>query len=143
ADWLMNASWRFAFCAKAIKGDLVRQGAFTPAHICENNRSSQSTLVSPTRLADRASMRGSITLDVVRLLLTTNCSIKRQKNWHICLGSLFACLWGGSTSRLFRPAPLQGGYIPKGMYYPLHYQSTMPVKSKVLQCPTSGANPGP
>jgi hypothetical protein len=79
ADWLMNASWRFAFCANAIKGDLVRRGAFTPAHIRENNGSSQSTLVSPTRLADRASMRGSITLDVVRLLLTTNCSIKRQK----------------------------------------------------------------
>jgi hypothetical protein len=75
----MNASWRFAFCANAIKGDLVRRGAFTPAHIRENNRSSQSTLVSPTRLADRASMRGSITLDVVRLLLTTNCSIKSEK----------------------------------------------------------------
>jgi hypothetical protein len=61
----MNASWRFADCANAIKEDLVRRGAFIPAHICENNGFPQSTLVSPTRLADRASMRGSITLDVV------------------------------------------------------------------------------
>jgi hypothetical protein len=34
----MSASWRFADCANAIKGDLVRQGTFTPAHIRENNR---------------------------------------------------------------------------------------------------------
>ena len=67
----MNASWRFAFCANAIKGDLVRWGAFASAHICENNRFPQSTLVSPTRLADRASMRGSITLDAVRVFTKT------------------------------------------------------------------------
>jgi hypothetical protein len=66
----MNASWRFADCANAIKGDLVRRGAFTPAHICENTRFPQSTLVSPTRLADRASMRGSVTLDAVRVFKT-------------------------------------------------------------------------
>ena len=66
----MNASWRFAGCANAIKGDLVRRDAFSPAHICENDRFSQSTLVSPTRLADRASMRGSITLDAVRVFKT-------------------------------------------------------------------------
>jgi hypothetical protein len=45
---------------------LVRLGAFASAHICENSRSPLSTLVSPTRLADRPSLRGSITLDVVR-----------------------------------------------------------------------------
>jgi hypothetical protein len=66
----MNASWRFGDCASAIKGGLVRRGAFIPAHIRENNRSSQSTLVSPTRLADRASMRDSITLDAVRVFFT-------------------------------------------------------------------------
>ena len=74
----MNSSWRFADCANAIKGDLVRRDAFTPTHIRENNRSSQSTLVSPTRLADRASMRDSITLDVVDVFLITYLSIKRQ-----------------------------------------------------------------
>jgi hypothetical protein len=68
----MNASWHFADCANAIKGDLVSRGAFTPAHIRENNRPSQSTLVSPTRLADRASMRDSITLDAVRVLVTSS-----------------------------------------------------------------------
>jgi len=31
----MKASWRFA-AANAIKGDLIRSGAFVPAHICEN-----------------------------------------------------------------------------------------------------------
>jgi hypothetical protein len=68
----MNASWRFADCANAIEGDLVRRGALASAHICENkNRFSQSTLVSPTRLADRASMRGLITLDVVRVFTKT------------------------------------------------------------------------
>jgi hypothetical protein len=67
----MNASWRFAGCASAIKGDLVRRGAFASAHICENNGFPQSTLVSPTRLADRASMRGSITLDVLRVFTKT------------------------------------------------------------------------
>jgi hypothetical protein len=66
----MNASWRFAGSANAIKGDLVRPGAFGPAHICENNRFPRSTLVSPTRLADRASLRGSVTLDVVRVFKT-------------------------------------------------------------------------
>ena len=97
------------FLRKRHQGRSGSQGRVHPAHIRENNRSSRSTLVSPTRLADRASMQGSITLDVVRLLLTTNCSIKRhKKNWQICLGSLFACLWGGSTSRRFCPAPLQG-----------------------------------
>ena len=70
ADWLMNASWRFAFCANAIKGDLVRRGAFASAHICEKNCFPQSTVVSPTRLADRASMRGSVTLDVVHMFKT-------------------------------------------------------------------------
>ena len=67
----MNASWRFADCANAIKGDLVRRGAFASAHIRENNRFPQSTLVSPTRLADRASKRGSVTLDVVRVFTKT------------------------------------------------------------------------
>jgi hypothetical protein len=67
----MNASWRFAGCANAIKGDLVRRGAFIPAHIRENNRFPQSTLVSPTRLADRTSKRGSITLDVARVFTKT------------------------------------------------------------------------
>jgi hypothetical protein len=66
----MNASWRFAVCANAIKGDLVRRGAFTSALIRENNRFPQSTLVSPTRLADRASIRGSITLDALRVFKT-------------------------------------------------------------------------
>jgi hypothetical protein len=66
----MNASWRFAGCTNAIKGDWVRRGGFASAHICENNRFPQSTLVSPTRLADRAPMRGSITLDAVRVFKT-------------------------------------------------------------------------
>jgi hypothetical protein len=67
----MDASWRFAGCANAIKGDLVRLGAFALAHICGNkNRFPQSTLVSPTRLADRTSVRGSVTLDVVRVFKT-------------------------------------------------------------------------
>src|SRR5262245_865753 len=66
----MNASWRFAGCANAIKGDLVRRGALAAAHICEKSPFSQSTVVSPTRLADRASNRGSITLDVVLVFNT-------------------------------------------------------------------------
>jgi hypothetical protein len=66
----MDASWRFADCANAIKGDLVRRAAFVRVHICENNRFPQSTLVSPTRLADRACMRGSITLDAVSVFKT-------------------------------------------------------------------------
>jgi hypothetical protein len=67
----MDASWRFAGCANAIKGDLVRRGAFASAHIRENNRFPQSTLVAPTRLADRASMRGSVTLDAMRVFKNT------------------------------------------------------------------------
>jgi hypothetical protein len=70
-EQLVNASWRFASCANAIKGDLVRQGAFASAHIREKDCFSQSTLVSPTRLADRTPMRGSVTLDVVRVFNTT------------------------------------------------------------------------
>jgi hypothetical protein len=35
----MNASWRFGDYANAIKGDLVRRGAFASAHIRENNGS--------------------------------------------------------------------------------------------------------
>ena len=66
----MNASWRFAGCANAIKEDLVRRGAFIPAHIRGSDKLPRSTLVSPTRLADRASKRGSITLDVVRVFKT-------------------------------------------------------------------------
>jgi hypothetical protein len=76
---LMNASWRFADCANAIEGDLVRWEALGPAHICRNNRFPRSTLVSPTRLADRASMRGSITLDVVHVF-TKNARILHGGN---------------------------------------------------------------
>ena len=66
----MNASWRFAGCANAIKGDLVRWDGLIPAHIRGRDRLPLSTLVSPTRLADRASMRGSITLDAMRVFKT-------------------------------------------------------------------------
>jgi hypothetical protein len=69
-EQLVNASWRFAGCANAIKGDLVRQGGFASAHIREKDCFPQSTLVSPTRLADRTSMRGSVTLDVVLIFNT-------------------------------------------------------------------------
>jgi hypothetical protein len=72
----VNASWRFAGCANAIKGDLVRQGAFASAHICGKNCFPQSTLVSSTRLADRTSMRDSVTLDVV--LVFNNANLPRQ-----------------------------------------------------------------
>jgi len=67
----MNASWRFADCANAIKGDLVRWDGLIPAHIRGSDRLPQSTLVSPTRLADRTSKRGSITLDVARVFTKT------------------------------------------------------------------------
>jgi hypothetical protein len=77
----MNASWQFADCANAIKGDLVRRGGFIPAHIRENNRFPQSTLVSPTRLADRASMRGSITLDAVLVFFIISFQYKGQKKF--------------------------------------------------------------
>jgi len=46
---------------------LVRREAFVPARICENHLFPQSTLVSPTRLADRTSVRGWVTLDAVRV----------------------------------------------------------------------------
>jgi hypothetical protein len=49
---------------------LVRQGAFASAHIREKDCFPQSTLVSPTRLADRTSMRGPVTLDVVLVFKT-------------------------------------------------------------------------
>jgi hypothetical protein len=67
----MNASWRFADCANAIKGDLVRWDGLIPAHIRGSDRLPLSTLVSPTRLADRTSKRGSITLDVARVFTKT------------------------------------------------------------------------
>jgi hypothetical protein len=67
----VNASWRFAGCANATKGDLVRRGGFASARIGGKNCFPPSTLVSPTRLADRTSLQGSITLDVVRVFNTT------------------------------------------------------------------------
>ena len=67
----MNASWRFADCANAIKGDLVRWDGLIPVHIRGSDRLPLSTLVSPTRLADRTSKRGSITLDVARVFTKT------------------------------------------------------------------------
>jgi len=84
----MNASWRFARCANAIKGDLVRQGALAPAHIRGKNRFPRSTLVSPTRLADRASNRGSITLDALQVSIKDahldNSVVGRQhENWSM------------------------------------------------------------
>ena len=66
----MNASWLFGDYANAIKGDLVRRGAFASAHICGSHRLLSSTLVSPTRWADRAFISRSITLDVVRVFKT-------------------------------------------------------------------------
>jgi hypothetical protein len=75
----MNASWRFADCANAIKGDLVRWDGLIPVHIRGSDRLPLSTLVSPTRLADRASMRGSVTLDAVRVF-TKNARILHGGN---------------------------------------------------------------
>jgi hypothetical protein len=49
------------------------------AHICENDRVLQSTLISPTRLADRAFLSGSITLDVVRRIQNSDTVWRSQK----------------------------------------------------------------
>src|SRR5262249_2401191 len=69
AESPVNASRWFADCANAIKGVLIRWEPLGPAHICGDDWFPQSTLVSPTRLADRASNRGSITLDALHVFI--------------------------------------------------------------------------
>jgi hypothetical protein len=56
---------------------LVRRGAFASAHISGKNCFPQSTVVSPTRLADRASIRGAITLDAVLVFNSANLTVAK------------------------------------------------------------------